>query len=115
MADMILILVRDLLLASRITSTAQGLGMPYRVVRDPQALTSEAGTLLVLDLEQPGTLDAAIAWKNRVGGRLLGFGSHVNTDTINKARQAGVDRVVPRSALMTSLPALLKSAIEEPT
>jgi hypothetical protein len=42
------------------------------------------------------------------GGQVIGFVSHVDTDTIAKARESGLDRVMARSGFVGALPALLK-------
>jgi DNA-binding NarL/FixJ family response regulator len=43
--------------------------------------------------------------------RTLGFASHVHTDLIAAARQAGADQVIPRSAFAGQLPEILLSAV----
>ena len=62
-----------------------------------------------MDLNQPGAIDAAGAWRGRAGGGadVIGFVSHVDTATIQKARAAGIDRVMARSQFVQVLPELL--------
>ena len=108
----ILALVRDLIFASRITATARAQGVDVRLLRDPAALGAEAGARLLVDLNQSGALDAAAAWKrvDPAGREVIGFVSHVDTETIAAARAAGIDQVLARSAFATKLPDLLSAA-----
>ena len=117
----ILVLVRDLLFASRITATARAEGVEIRLLRDPAALAGEAaGRRLIVDLNQPGALDAAAAWRTAAGGgaaeraaagrEVVGFVSHVDAATIAAARRAGIDHVLARSAFVEKLPQLLRSS-----
>src|SRR5262249_50966675 len=68
---MTLVLVSDLLFSSKITTAAKGLGVAVKVIRDPGALRSESGDLVIVDLNQPGTLEAAIAWKSQHAGQVI--------------------------------------------
>jgi hypothetical protein len=106
----ILALVRDLMFASKITATARSTGVPVRIVRDPATLPPEPSPLLIVDLNQDGTLAAAVAWKQSTGGPVIGFVSHVDAATIKAARAAGIDRVMPRSEFDRRLPELLAGA-----
>jgi hypothetical protein len=60
-------------------------------------------------LDQLGAIDAAAEWKQRGGGTVIGFVSHVNADAIRQARDAGLDQVLARSAFVESLPRLLSA------
>ena len=105
----LLILCRDLLLGSKITSAAQSAGVTYRVVRDAAKLIGLQGERLIVDLNQDGALDAAADWK-RTGGRdVVGFVSHVDSDTIRRARAAGLDQVLPRSQFVSQLASILRA------
>ena len=103
----VLVLCRDLLFASKITATAQSLGVTAKVLRDPAQLTTQPSRRVVVDLNQPGALNAAAAWKRATGGTILGFVSHVDTSTIEAARASGFDDVLPRSRFVQVLPELL--------
>ena len=100
-------LVRDLIFASRITATARSTGVGVKILREPRQLSSERGELLMLDLNQEGAIDAAVQWKQRTSGKTVGFSSHVDTATIERARAAGIDRILARSAFVEQLPQLL--------
>ena len=102
-----LALVRDLLFASKITATAASRGTCVQLVRDPAKLGGQPGSRLIVDLNLTGAIEAAQAWKGATGGEVVGFVSHVDTATINRARAAGVDRVLARSRFVELLPQLL--------
>ena len=93
----VLVLVRDLMFASKISSTAQALGVTVKMLRDPAKLAGEAGDRVLVDLNQDGALEAAAEWKTTSGGRVIGFVSHVDRETIDRARAAGIEEVLPRS------------------
>jgi hypothetical protein len=103
----VVVLVRDLMFSSRIAATAKAANVPVKLLRDPAALAGVGGRLLIVDLNQAGAIDAAVAWKARSSGEVVGFVSHVDGDTIAHAKAAGVDRVIPRSRFVEVLPDLL--------
>lgn len=51
--------------------------------------------VVVVDLARPGVIDALRA--GGIPGRVVGFGSHVDTATLDAARAAGCHEVLPRS------------------
>lgn len=107
-------LVRDLILGSRISAAAAGLGVPLRTIRDPAKLAGVAGDRLIVDLNEPGAIEAAAAW--RAAGdsrRVTGFVSHVDAETVRRAREAGVDQVMARSRFVEVLPQLLTGTSSE--
>ena len=110
----VILLIRDLMFMARVTGTAKELGVPVKVVRDPAKLAAEAAPgeagqsgRLIVDLNLDGAIEAAAAWKAAGGGAVAGFVSHVDSDTIRRAREAGIDRVMPRSQFVQVLPDLL--------
>ena len=107
LAEPILVLVRDLMFSSRISATARAADRPVRMLRDPSELREAPGRRLIVDLNQPGALEAAVDWKLTSSGDVVGFVSHVDADTIARARAAGIDRVLPRSRFVEVLPELL--------
>jgi hypothetical protein len=108
-ATPILVVVRDLLFASKIGATANALNVPIRIVRDPAKLSAETASRLIVDLNQEGALEAAATWKKSAEGRFVtGFVSHVDKPVIDRARQLGIDQILPRSQFVTMLPALLQ-------
>lgn len=104
----VLVLARDLLISSRITTATKRLGVPVRLVRDPTSLDpATPARLLIVDLDLEGSIDAAIAWSRVQGKGAAGFVQHVNTDRIREARAAGVAPIIPRSRLEAALPELI--------
>jgi hypothetical protein len=106
----ILLLCRDLMFVSKVTATARALGLAVQVIRDPTQLPQQGRRLLV-DLNQPGAIEAASAWKAATAGQVVGFVSHVDTQTIDQARAAGLDQVLPRSRFTATLEQILGSPV----
>jgi hypothetical protein len=104
----ILLLCRDLMFISKVTASARAANLPLQVVRDPAQLPN-TGQRLLVDLNQDGALDAAIAWKSATAKEVVGFVSHVDAETIQRARAAGLDQVLPRSRFTATLDDLLKA------
>lgn len=104
----ILALVRDLMFSSKITSTARAAGIAVKVIRDPEKLNQEKGVKLLVDLAEPHAIASAMTWKQLHGGMVIGFASHVDTNTIFKAQQAGFDQVLSRGGFTANLENLLK-------
>lgn len=99
-------LVPDLMDRSRVSASVRGV----RFVPDAAALrsaVSESGTaaVVLVDLARPGVLEA-VTDLTATGVRVVGFGSHVDTELLERARAAGAE-VHPRSRLFRSLAALL--------
>ena len=104
----VLVLVRDLIFSSRITATARAAGTPVKLARSPAGLTAAEGRLLIVDLNEPGAIEAAAGWKRQWSGEVVGFVSHVDVETIARARAAGIDRVMARSQFVNVLAELLR-------
>jgi len=113
----VLAVVDDLMLASRISTAAKGLGVDVKFTRSAEAVLAAARgtpppTLVILDLNgaraNPLEIVAALkAAPSLAAIPIVGFVSHVDTATIESARQAGVDRILARSAFVEQLPHLL--------
>ena len=108
-AGVVLVLVRDLMFSSRIAATARAADVPVTLLRDPAQLAAAApdATRLIVDLNQPGAIEAAAAWMAPQSRDVVGFVSHVDAETIARARAAGIERVLPRSRFVEVLPELL--------
>jgi CheY-like chemotaxis protein len=103
------VLIADLLFGSRVQESLRGAGHDVELVGGSEALEGRLDScdVLVIDLtdERLGGVEAVQAL--RVGasadrsGRpaILGFYSHVDTETRERAQQAGFDLVVPRSRM----------------
>lgn len=100
-------LVRDLMFSSRITAEGRAAGVAVQVVRDPAKLQAVQGSLLLVDLNLDGALQAASHWQATTGGRVVGFVSHVDAETIAAARAVGIEPM-PRSRFVQQLPELLR-------
>lgn len=69
---------------------------------DRLAERARSSPLVVVDLGRPGVLDALAG----ASGTVIGFASHVDRETIDAARAAGVDALA-RSEFFRRLPELL--------
>jgi hypothetical protein len=101
----LMVLCRDLLFASKITSAAQAAGAPVKLLRDAAKLNEQPSQArrLIVDLSQDGFLDAAAAWKQKTGGHVTGFAGHADTQTLDRARDAGLDAVLSRGEFAATL------------
>lgn len=116
---MIIAVVDDLIVCSRIRGAAREAGLPIQFARSPQALREAVAaalpSLVILDLDaerlEPLVAVAALkADPATASVRTVGFVSHVRADRIAAARAAGVDEVVARSAFAAGLPAIVEAA-----
>ncbi len=116
MTEAILAAVEDLIFLSRIRQTGQHVGVSVELV-DPNKLeervTRSPVRAVILDLNYRSgvALEALRALKSNPLTNhvlVLGFISHVQTDLIAAARQAGCDQVLARSAFSEQLPQLLE-------
>lgn len=108
----VLAIISDLMFQSRVQEQARAMG--YEVVLADtvdaarEALAA-APALVVLDLHVDG-----IDWRQAVsmakerGLPVLAFGRHTEAQLLRSAREAGCDRVVPRSTLVEELPQLIE-------
>lgn len=106
-----LVLSDDLIFFSRIAGAARATGLTVRQARtagDLLALaqqTPPAG--IILDLQNEGLdLPALLAGLRAACPRMprvIAYGSHVQADVLRAARQAGCDRVMPRSQFAEEL------------
>jgi hypothetical protein len=96
----IVAVVSDLMLASRVSESLKAAGHEVSVVPSlPDPLEAEA---IVCDLDT-ADLDAVAT----TGLPTLGFYSHVDVETKQKAEAAGLSLVVPRSRMSRELPKLI--------
>ena len=116
MTRRVLAAVEDLLFRSKISETADQLGVEAAFPRNPkrllEALRASPPDLLVLDLnssrfeplELLRTLRSDAALRDV---RTVGFLSHVQGDLALAARESGCDRIMARSAFTRDLPRVL--------
>jgi CheY-like chemotaxis protein len=121
---MVLAIVDDLLLGSKIRASADGAGRSVTFVRGRGAdvlaeIRAKQPALVIFDLDGTaldpiGAIRAIKAQEDLRGLRVIGFVSHVHTERIAEARSAGIDVVLARSAFFSSLPTLLASTPDRP-
>lgn len=118
MARRVLAAVEDLLFKSKISGTADQLGVEAKFPRSPKklldSLAESPPDLLILDLnsarfEPLQLLQTVKSDKNLGGVPTVGFLSHVQKDLAVAAREAGCDRILARSAFTRNLPEILAS------
>lgn len=109
--------VDDMFFASKIRAVAEHLGLKVRFVRSAdEALESariEAPSLIIADLHAQKCDPFGLAEQLKMDETLrdvplLGFFSHVQTELQQRAKQAGYDRIMPRSAFSKNLPEILE-------
>lgn len=103
----VLSISNDLMLGSRVAETLSSAG--HEVTTSPalEETTWDGVDLIVadLDVENPEALVG-------LGMPVLGYYSHVDVDTQQTAKAAGVDLVVPRSRMARELPALVERLLD---
>ncbi len=111
--------VEDLLFRSKISETANQLGVEALFPRSPKKLVAEAQAappnLLVLDLNSTRFEPLMLLRQLKSDEALkdvpiVGFLSHVQKDLAVAARESGCDRVMARSAFTRDLPQILSGA-----
>ncbi|GIW88476.1 MAG: hypothetical protein KatS3mg108_2800 [Isosphaeraceae bacterium] len=110
-----LLLTRDLFFTSKITSTAQALGLTVHVAGNhalaAALIQDHRPRVVFLDLAAAGlTSPAAIQTYRQLAPHpttFIAFGSHVDSDALDAARAAGCDTVLPRRKFSAELPTLL--------
>jgi hypothetical protein len=107
LAQPILAVVRDLMFASKISASAKSSGICIKLIRDPKLLPNEPGTRVIVDLNQPGTIEAAVQWKASHSGPVIGFVSHVDTEMIARAKAAGIDQIMSRGQFAQNIEKIL--------
>jgi CheY-like chemotaxis protein len=115
---MVLAIVDDLMFASKIRAAAGQLGIPVAFARSSAAalaaVRESPPALVILDLNNSrtdplGTVAALKRDPSTTAIRTVAYASHVLTEVIDAARQAGVDEVLARSAFTARLPEILAS------
>ena len=115
-ARTVLAAVEDLLFKSKISETAETLGIEARFPRSKEkildSLRESQPDLLILDLNsarfEPLTLLRTVSTDDTTKGiPTVGFLSHVQKDLAVAARESGCDKVMARSAFTRDLPKIL--------
>jgi len=114
---MIIAVLDDLMFTSKIKTTAARLGVAVTFARSADAALDEmrrtTPSLVILDLNNARTNPLAVVSSMKRDPALasvptVGYASHVQTDVINAARQAGVGEVMARSAFTQQLADILR-------
>jgi DNA-binding NarL/FixJ family response regulator len=115
---MIVCAIDDLIFSIKISTAAKQLGVPIYFERSRDGvlptIREKQPSLVIFDLNSSrlAPMDAIAAIKadpSLVGVKTLGYVSHVDSDAIAAARQAGVDQVLARSAFTERLGEILRS------
>jgi len=115
--NMIVCVLDDLLFSVKISTAAKSIGADIYFERAPgraiARIKEKQPSLVIFDLNSAklnplGLIAELKADPATRGIRTLGFVSHVHTDTIEAARQAGIDEVLARSAFADRLGEILK-------
>ena len=113
---MILAILDDLLFTSKIRATAKQIGATLSVAKSRDSALAEMRAnlpaLVIIDLNNPRTDPLGIIAEMKRDPALasiptVGFVSHVQTELIDAARQAGVTDVMARSMFAERLPQIL--------
>lgn len=117
MKRFVLAAVDDMFFASKIRAVAEHLGLKVRFVRSAdealEAARIDAPSLIIADLHAQKCDPFGLAEQLKMDETLravplLGFFSHVQTELQQRAKQAGYDRVMPRSAFSKNLAEILE-------
>jgi DNA-binding NarL/FixJ family response regulator len=110
-----LLLSRDLIFTAKVSGTAEVLGCRVETVgscqRVLQRLEVEPPRVLLLDLSAGDLVapEAIRQYREAASGAVfIAFGSHVDTESLKRAEEAGCDQVMPRSRFVSVLPELLR-------
>ena len=109
----VLALVDDLMFLSRVREAARALGVAVTAARQAPTTVGPDVRLAVVDLDRFAPAETLARLRGAPGfgdAPVVGFLSHVNADRAREAREAGMTRVLARSAFVQELPALLAAA-----
>jgi CheY-like chemotaxis protein len=116
---MIVCVMDDLIFSIKISTAAKHLGVDMYFERSKEkvleTIREKQPSLVIFDLNSaklaPVEMIAAMKAEPGLAAiRTLGYVSHVDSETIDRARQAGIDQVVARSAFSEKLGDILTSA-----
>ena len=118
----VVVLADDLFFVTRLMDVIRRVGGRPVVVENADGLVAAVDlyfpTLVLLDLKTPGDWETAIqrcklSPQNRQIP-IYAFGSHVDTETLRRARQAGADHAWARSKMMEELVAVVQRHVHPP-
>ena len=113
------LLTHDLIFSTKVTSTARALGLEVTsavdLVRAAELCRDKRPGCVFIDLGAPDLdITAAVAQLRSAAGAVptVAYGSHVDKASLDAARAAGCDEVLPRSRFSAELPALLRRYLD---
>jgi DNA-binding NarL/FixJ family response regulator len=117
---MIVAFVDDLMLLSRVREAARALDVEVRGMRKVSELVEacrHSPTVVLIDLDSARLPSEEALTTLKADPELaripvVGFFSHIHAGRAQSARELGCSRVMPRSAFVQELPALLKAPAE---
>ena len=116
----ILAFITDLFFQAKVGHSAQSAGVDLKIVSSLYKFLPELSSkpsLILLDLNADGISASSLIAQIRARDAqvpIIAYGSHVQNDLLERARQAGADEVLFRSQLSKDLPALLSRFTEPP-
>jgi PleD family two-component response regulator len=120
---MVLAIVDDLLLGSKIRAAARHTGRTIVFARDAERalddIRAQRPDLVIVDLDRAPLDPIGLVRDIKTSAdlsslRVIGFVSHVHVDRMHEARAAGIDSVLARSAFFAKLPDILSETPAEP-
>jgi DNA-binding NarL/FixJ family response regulator len=119
-SPLVLALLGDLMLESRVDGVSRRLGLRFRSVAQlsalPAAIAEETPAAIVLDLASPAfPLEPTLEAIHGAGGqaRVIAFFPHVQKSLGEAASAAGCTTVVPRSRFVAELQSLIEQAVRQ--
>lgn len=116
MAPLVVAATTDLFLQSRISEVVKPLGFEAKFVRNSEELTEAVKranpTLVILDLSSSEYDPFACARTLKSSSptlKIFGFFPHVREELMTRAKNSGIDYVVPNSGLLKSLKNVLSN------
>jgi DNA-binding response OmpR family regulator len=111
----VLAVITDLMFESRVREQTRALGYEFASAETTAAVRDAlvaAPSLVVLDLHVTGVdWPQVVSMAKEAGVPVLAFGRHTEAQLLASAREAGCDRVVPRSTLVEEMPQLIRELI----
>ena len=117
--EAILAIVDDIIFVGKLQGTAKQAGVALRTVRaadcDPESLRDQPPPAIFIDLDSQSTDTAELIRRLKAGegtGNIpvTGFVRHTHTELQERAREAGIDRLMPRSEFFEKLPEILRES-----
>jgi two-component system, OmpR family, response regulator MtrA len=115
----ILAVLDDLFFSSKISSSLEPLGHSVRILTDPSTainrFKSQKPALVIVDLglQRGDPFELIRDLKREPGVTILAYTNHMDTAGLEKAREAGADKVVSRSLFSGEMAMLVDSLVHK--